>query len=217
MVLAVILLNLTSVYAARIYGTVYNIDLNLAKNTILNINTVPEQKYVSKDGTYSFTVPAGEYIITASYQYNYKKYTLEQKITVREQGEYVFDLILFPDLSEEEDIVNTEINMENPFEEISILWYIGLFLAVIIGLGIFIYLKYIKKKPKKLELKLEEDKTEEVIKFIKDQGGRVTQKDIRKKFPVSEAKVSLIITELEHKGIIEKIKKGRGNIIILKQ
>jgi uncharacterized membrane protein len=45
---------------------------------------------------------------------------------------------------------------------------------------------------------------------------RITQKEIRKEVPLSEAKISLIISEMEHRGIIEKIKKGRGNIIVLK-
>ena len=58
--------------------------------------------------------------------------------------------------------------------------------------------------------------TKKLIEFIKKQDGRVTQKDIRKQFTYSEAKISLIITELESKGVIKKIKKGRGNIIILK-
>ena len=33
---------------------------------------------------------------------------------------------------------------------------------------------------------------------------------------ISESKVSLILTELEHKGKIERVKKGRGNVILLK-
>ena len=45
---------------------------------------------------------------------------------------------------------------------------------------------------------------------------RLTQKEIRKDIPLSEAKISLIISEMEHKGLVEKIKKGRGNIIVLK-
>ena len=57
---------------------------------------------------------------------------------------------------------------------------------------------------------------QQVLDIIKDQGGRTTQKEIRKKMPQSEGKVSLIVAELEHKGLVEKIKKGRGNIIILK-
>ncbi|PIU72321.1 hypothetical protein COS79_03525, partial [Candidatus Woesearchaeota archaeon CG06_land_8_20_14_3_00_33_13] len=54
-----------------------------------------------------------------------------------------------------------------------------------------------------------------IIKIIKDNKGRVTQKEIRKQIPLSEAKISLMITELEDKGIVKRIKKGRGNIIIL--
>jgi len=53
------------------------------------------------------------------------------------------------------------------------------------------------------------------LKFIKKEGGRTTQKEIRKNIGLGEAKVSLIITELEHKKKVKRIKKGRGNIIIL--
>jgi uncharacterized membrane protein len=70
----------------------------------------------------------------------------------------------------------------------------------------------------KEEEKIPEQQTDlnEVLKIIKEEGGRTTQKDIRKKIPLSEAKVSLMISELEAKGKVEKIKKGRGNIIVLK-
>ncbi|MFH1173519.1 MAG: hypothetical protein V1725_00105 [archaeon] len=41
-----------------------------------------------------------------------------------------------------------------------------------------------------------------------------TQKDVRQAFPlISEAKISLIISELEHDGKVRKFKKGRGNIV----
>ncbi|GIU69679.1 MAG: hypothetical protein KatS3mg002_0915 [Candidatus Woesearchaeota archaeon] len=43
---------------------------------------------------------------------------------------------------------------------------------------------------------------------------RITQKEIRKMLPYSEAKISLLITQLESEGKIKKIKKGRGNIIV---
>ena len=56
-----------------------------------------------------------------------------------------------------------------------------------------------------------------ILKILIQEGGRTTQKGIRKQIQLSEAKISLMIAELEHKGIIEKIKKGRGNIIILKK
>ena len=51
--------------------------------------------------------------------------------------------------------------------------------------------------------------------LIKKEGSRMVQKDIVQKTGLSEAKISLMITDLESKGIIRKIKKGRANIIIL--
>jgi len=40
----------------------------------------------------------------------------------------------------------------------------------------------------------------------------LTQKELRKKLPWSEAKVSLIVSDLEDRGLIKK-KKERGNIL----
>ena len=56
-----------------------------------------------------------------------------------------------------------------------------------------------------------------IINIIRRHGNRTTQKDIRKEISFSEAKVSLVIAELEHEGMVKKIKKGRGNIIILNE
>ena len=60
------------------------------------------------------------------------------------------------------------------------------------------------------------DDIDKVINFIKSENGRSTQKDIRKNIPLSEAKISLLISELEHDGKIKKFKKGRSNVIVLK-
>ncbi|MEA1905427.1 MAG: winged helix-turn-helix transcriptional regulator [Euryarchaeota archaeon] len=56
----------------------------------------------------------------------------------------------------------------------------------------------------------------EVLLVIRDGGGRITQKELRARLKYSEAKVSLMITDLEDRGVVKKVKKGRGNIIILK-
>lgn len=56
---------------------------------------------------------------------------------------------------------------------------------------------------------------EEIIDIIRSQGGRITQKDLRKRIKYSEAKVSLMLFELEKREIIQKFKKGRGNVILL--
>lgn len=194
--------------AAVISGNIYDINLNPAKNAVIKITTTPEQTYVSKDSAYMLSIPEGKYIITATYEKDSVKYSYKKEIRVVEEGTYVMDLILYPG-----DI--GDISMEEPQKSYSYVWF---YFSVIIFilLAAFIIYKFkpkLKKKPVKKE---EDDLTRQVLQYIKDQGGRITQKDIRKKFPASEAKISLIITELEHKGTVEKIKKGRGNIIILK-
>ena len=69
----------------------------------------------------------------------------------------------------------------------------------------------------KEELAQEPGAIDQALEIIKKHDGRLTQKELRKEMMyLSEAKVSLIVTELEHKEKIEKIKKGRGNILILK-
>ena len=65
-------------------------------------------------------------------------------------------------------------------------------------------------KEEKLDKELQK-----MLDFIKKHK-RTTQKEIRKEFFLSEGKISLMVSELEEKGLIKKIKKGRGNIIFLK-
>ncbi len=104
------------------------------------------------------------------------------------------------------------------------------------GISYYLYKKQIetirKKKveyAKKVESKAGETKPAEVkekkfdkyaldvIELLKRSGSRLTQKEIRERMQLSEAKISLIIAELEDAGVVKKIKKGRGNIIILKE
>jgi len=54
-----------------------------------------------------------------------------------------------------------------------------------------------------------------VIDIIRGQGGRITQKNLRSRLKYSEGKVSLMLADLEKRKLIEKFKRGRGNIVIL--
>ncbi|NOQ28524.1 MAG: hypothetical protein GQ566_00280, partial [Methanosarcinales archaeon] len=56
---------------------------------------------------------------------------------------------------------------------------------------------------------------QEVLSIIREHEGRITQKDLRLLLNCSEAKASLMITDLEDRGLVKKVKKGRGNVIIL--
>ncbi len=57
------------------------------------------------------------------------------------------------------------------------------------------------------------DDLKEILELIRASGNRITQLELRKKSRYSESKVSLMLSDLEERGMIEKFKKGRGNII----
>ena len=221
-ILLLLLVNLVS--AATIHGTVYDLSLKKQNNVKVEINTNPKQVIVAQNGTYSFNVPNGAYVIKAQLiRKNTIIASVQENITIKQVGDYVIDLILFPDIEEgiedidldvDEDIVEAK---KNNISVGSIILLI--FGIVLIGLSYFKKYKKQKKEISEEETKKEDykdDHLKQIIEIIKKEGGRATQKDIRKQIPLSEAKISLMIAELEHKGVIEKIKKGRGNIIILK-
>ena len=215
--LVMILLLPQLVFSATIYGTIYDLSLDKAFDIRVEIDTEPKQFYISKNGSYAFNVPNGEYKVEATqYTGNLLKASVSEDITVKDDGSYVLDLILFPNI--EEDTLDDDLNIIVPFPERGINFMLILILLILVVLFIF-YIKSKKKIPIKATNgdRYEGNDLEDIIKIIKIEGGRTTQKHIRKQIPLSEAKISLMIDELEHKGIIEKIKKGRGNIIILKK
>ena len=208
-----------SCLAATIHGTVYDEGLDVVKDSVVEVDSTPQQREVAKDGTYSFTLPQGAYTITVKSD----SQTAEEKIVIDKEGDYVLDLFLFPSFEQEDELAKEtgDISIEDEYfkEDNKTMFVItGLVIFLIIAGIIFYFLK--KKKPEikvGIEDVIEDDETEKYLEFIKKHDGRVSQKDIRKNFPMSEAKISLIITELEHKGKIQKIKKGRGNVILLKK
>ncbi len=211
---------ITLVTAATIHGTIYDLSLKKTNNARVEINTSPKQFLVAQNGTYSFNVPNGAYAIKAQLiQKNTVIASVQENITIKQDGTYVLDLILFPDIEEGVEEIEIDVN-ENIVEtkkNKNIL--IGSILLLTLGIALMIiyYFRKIEKQEKESLKEEYEDDLQQIMKIIKQEGGRTTQKEIRKQIPLSEAKISLMIAELEHKGIIEKIKKGRGNIIILKK
>lgn len=213
-----------SSFAATIKGNVYDLELDNIQDAVVQINSTPIQTFVSKEGAYVFEVPEGKYLIYA--KQDEKDLFAKEKITIVKDGVFVVDLILFPNLEEEEFLFNeTEEEIEE--EETPIFSYV-----ILISLFLLIILFFIRMESKnKTEAvqnkpatdhqqpttnKLDE-LAQQILDFIKKEQGRVTQKEIREQFPLSEAKISLIITELEEKGFVKKIKRGRGNIITANQ
>ncbi|MEM4156105.1 MAG: MarR family transcriptional regulator, partial [Archaeoglobaceae archaeon] len=92
-------------------------------------------------------------------------------------------------------------------------------LVIILSLTGILIIYTLKRRfgvEKREEIELLPEDLRKVLEVIKTEGGRITQKELRRKLGYSEAKISLIIADLERRGLVEKVKKGRGNIIFLK-
>lgn len=70
-----------------------------------------------------------------------------------------------------------------------------------------------KRKERKFTVK----DADEVVNFIRELGGSAFQKQIVEKTGFSKAKVSEILSALEKNGVIEKIRVGRSQLIVLKK
>ena len=225
LLILLLLIPLTS--AATLHGSIYNTNLELEKDVLVEISTTPEQKYLSKDGTYSFELNPDQYQLTARKGLN----EITEIVKVEKEGTFLLDLFLLSNLFEEEDLwqdTEQELLTEEEIKDSEKYSNWRYYVAAIIAIFAFYRfgklrrqhgsLRKFKKKVKENRNIPENDPSqlEEVFEVIKKHQ-RIKQKTLRKELlHMSEAKVSLIVTELEHKGKIEKIKKGRGNVIILK-
>lgn len=224
--LFVVVLSLLSntAFAATIYGNIYDLSLRKVSGAKVEVNTTPEQILVSTDGTYSFSIPNGFYMIKAESRQDGIAASESRNISISREGRYVIDLILFPGFEDEDDI-SKELEFSFPeTENTSFVPLMIILFLVILSVVVFMIFKgkkenaeghYGKAGTEEKGKKDYEPDLDNVIEVIKKEGGRTTQKEIRKQIPLSEAKISLMIAELEHNGIIKKIKKGRGNIIVL--
>lgn len=228
LLIACLLISIDLASAATIYGSIYDLSLNKVDNVRVEITTLPRQHYVAKNGSYSFNVPAGSYTIKAVRSAENIVEIAKENISIKDEGNYVLDLIMFPSFEEEKELLKeTGVSIRSDSKSGSEAYYsfitaILILVSIFSGYSLYRYIQ--NKKPAeeaapKIEPPSQENaintNTDEIIRLIKEEGGRTTQKDIRKKIPLSEAKISLMITELEEKGSLKKIKKGRGNILIL--
>lgn len=241
-----------------VHGNVYQwSSFDTLKNVEVVVNSVPVQKMVSINGSYSFNLTKGTYVIVAVSGANTSDalYARENVTITQDGGDYVLDLIMFPstDLSDLSmfDENYTAVPPDEPGDsQGSILPLVGgaaLIVIIVVIAGAFLLMRRNKKavparkpvepvvvdtektdllsatpealpepaKPSVSDNYTLPDDLKQVIRIMEKHGGRMTQLDLRKALPYSEAKVSLMISDLESRGILKKIKKGRGNILIL--
>ncbi len=207
-VLLLLIVLVPAVLAVDIKGTVYDFGLNQVSNAIVEINSSPAQKIVAKNGIYSFKVPLGVYTIKASADGIF----ITEQAEALNEGEYVLDLILLESLEEEESLLDQEIELpavEGFFEPKPAIQWVLWAVAFLVFAVFLIW--FSRKKQTTMP-----DDLQNVLSYITSQGGRVNQKDIVKNLQYSEAKISLMIDELEAQGLVKRIKKGRGNLVISK-
>lgn len=230
----VTLVNVHLVSATTLTGTIYDSTLEIETEVIVEIRGEATQQYLSKNGLYEFILSEGDYQLTA----RKGDVTITEELTVKGE-EMVFDIFLLSNLFAEDELwtdTEEELFVEDTKEdEKYALWryfVAGAFILFALWRFSKIRKKYggLAKFRKKMKVEhkksLEEHQKdidqepgylEAVVDVIKKHDGRITQKQLRKEMlHLSEAKISLILTELKHKGKVEKIKKGRGNVVLLK-
>lgn len=218
----------TIAMGARITGQVYDKNLNKLNDVVIVINSDPVQRYVVKNGTYVFELAPGNYRLSArTFSDDDNVLGQDTDIRVDKEGIFVFDLVLEPIPESERGQDISPSPMDEGFFDLGVILRFADIVVIAFLLTLAAYFGYRLWKKRILakgnpvsgvsgdapEQERHDEYTRNVLSLIKKEK-RITQKDIRKNFDLSEAKISLILTDLEHEGLIKRIKKGRGNIII---
>ena len=194
--------------AAFVYGDIYRSDLVRLNKTVLRVDGEFSYQLVTDKGNYSIYLPDGDYNISASSfgDDGGLAYYAEERIRAGDSDQRV-DLVLKP-----AGAGGTE----------SIYLVAGGFVLLGIALAAF-YLNRNKAVanapepppgiPEKSSMAEPDDDMKNVLRALDGHEGRATQKELREALGFSDAKLSLIISELEHSGYVKKFKRGRGNII----
>lgn len=214
-IILVLLLCLPLASAATLQGTIY--DENLEVTRAMVTLTSPEQRMLAEEGSYSFDVSPGNYtLFVASVD---GSVTATEYILIPEEGAYTYDLFLFGDLELDLDsgleIVAEPLIQEEDLTPPTDVSGVLERLLIILLLGLFGYFAWKRIQVRAVDEQPDADDLVERVLAIIASEGRISQKDLRARFSESEAKISLVVSELEADGKIKKIKKGRGNILVL--
>ncbi len=217
LIISVILMMLISNgESAIIEGKIYSWELEPLSKVIVEINTTPLQRIISEDGTYSFEVPNGTYEIRAYYFDEFELYCNET-VRIEGNGIYKLDLILFPrleNITKYESISDIEFDIEyGGYMNYQVVGVIAICSASLIS--VYLFIRFRKARSEKAAVDTLPDDLKAILDILKRSNGRITQKELRDILGWSEAKLSLALADLERRGFIEKVKKGRGNLVFL--
>jgi uncharacterized membrane protein len=117
-----LLLALQFASAATLKGTIYSEDLTVAKDVLVTIDTQPQQRLLSTDGTYEFMIPPGNYTIRLHYLRGGFNASVTENVVVAANGTFTYDLFLIPGLDEEESLyqdISSDFNATPDLPEVS--------------------------------------------------------------------------------------------------
>lgn len=215
---------------AEVHGTIYDLWAFMPlENVVLEVysGSTLRMQTVIPDGFYSLSLSTGSYTIFAKYYSGAAlMYDAEENITLQENDNITLDIIMFPAFEENDFPENYEELPGIEEGEATGVLLAAMAVLIIIAGTVAYYLMVVRPKRKPGAVKKAEappsakvvglpDDLREVLDAMRESGGRTTQLELRQKLPYSEAKVSLMVADLEHRGLIRKIKKGRGNILVL--
>ncbi|MDP2216467.1 MAG: hypothetical protein Q8J68_04180 [Methanolobus sp.] len=228
---------------ATVHGVIYEWGtFEPLENVIVEVNSTPSQSMLARYGLYSFNLAPGNYVISASYyRNNVLVYSTQEEITIKGSGDYVMDIIFLPtfydpgmgeieftELSELADLAEDIETGKSSFSYGTLSMIILTALALVAGAHLLAARRKVNLGREEEFLPADEapldvsdeyaalpDDLREMVGIISRNGGRITQKDLRGSLRHSEAKVSLLVSDLEDRGIVRKFKKGRGNVVVL--
>lgn len=233
-------------HSASVSGIVWDaVNSGPISGAAVEINTTPLQRDVTgPDGSYIFQLGPGDYglVVKKINADQELEQVASQEIKISADGNYTVDILAFY-----QDIEVPDFGNDPGFEIPSVpeqkspgtgardinapLLIAFLAIAMLILFFLVVRKKGEKQKPEEQKGEVPAPKPgappkkrerlppdlKQVIKVMKRNEGRMTQLELRKEIPLSEAKVSLMITDLESRGLVRRIKQGRGNILILKE
>jgi uncharacterized membrane protein len=208
---------------SQLYGDIYEGD-NLTKldNVLIKINGSDSTQFLTNK-TYSINLDEGNYTIKATHYHEGKiDYITEERITY-DGSNKKFDLVLVP--NELFELTPKQNNTNNQTQSIPkesqgvktehlIIAVMGIGIVAVIAAFLFLYGK--RKKPNEItkeELAPLKQEEREILKIISENGGKMYQKELREILNYSEAKMSILIGELEKRGEISREKIGRDNLL----
>ena len=194
--------------AAFIYGDIYDSNLERLNKTAIQVEGRFSYMLVTERGNYSLFLPDGDYKLSASAfdGAGEPAFYTEEQVSAGAADQRV-DLVLKP--------VKRDASGNIVYAALAAL-----------ALGAFALAFYLNhrragqnQEPEATEeapkpIKAEPDEgMKSVLRALESQDGRATQKELKEALGFSDAKLSLILSELEHSGYVKKFKRGRGNIV----